>query len=275
MSGNLGNLDSIRLPRQYIPTTLHSELTEYSSLLRTLRTNSILDVSHHLTQHGKADSSSSDDSESDESSSASDEPATGEKRKRRDEPVRKRDKWTRWPLLLNDLHKPTWSFQDEVAIIASQALKLVEPPPFPQEESRSGDNSSDEISSQDDQHNELDMDVDDPDRQSYFNYMAMSASNFLSDILVLLSSNIPPRPPSMQNRIEPVDWRSVLEIVSVVADEEYVLLRHLSCVIISMYVYCRLINKVKARMERLYDLAPGSSFPQTEEGEDLSELYLA
>ena len=230
-----GNLDGIRLPRQYIPTTLHSELTEYSTLLRALRTNSILDVSHHLTQHGKADGYSSDDSdqESDESSSASDEPATGEKRKRRDEPARKRDKWTRWPLLLNDLHKPTWSFQDEIAIIASQALKLVQPPPFSQEESRSEDDSScesDEMSStQDDQRNELDLDGDDPDHQSYFNYIAMSASAFLSDILMLLSSNIPPRPPSMQNRIEPVDWRSILEIVSVVADEEYVFPQPFPC----------------------------------------------
>ena len=46
------------------------------------------------------------------------------------------------------------------------------------------------------------------------------------------------------------------------------------CPVVIMYVYCRLINKVKARMEKLYDLAPGSSFPQTEEGEDLSKLYL-
>lgn len=225
---NLGSLDNIRLPRQYIPTTLHSELNEYSSLLRALRTNSILDVSHHLTQHGKADSASSDE-ELDHSSSASDEPTTGEKRKRRDEPARKRDNWTRWPLLLNDLHKPTWSFQDEIAIVASQALKLVQPPPEGSPEDNSS-GESEEISSQDDdhndQHNELD---DDPDRQSYFNYIGMSASAFLSNILVLLSSNIPPRPPSMQNRIEPVDWRSILEIVSVVADEEYVFLQLSPC----------------------------------------------
>jgi len=228
------------LPRQYIPTALHSELTEYSSLLRALRTNSILDVSHHLTQHGRADdSSASDDSdqESHESSSASEEPATGAKRKRRDEtpPFKKRDKWTRWPLLLNDLHKPPWSFQDEIAIIASQALKLFPPPAFSKEPSLSEDDSSahsDEVPSQDDgddQHEDLDMDVDDPDHQSYLGFIAMSASTFLSNVLMLLSSNTPPRPPSMQNRIEPLDWRSVLEIVSVygdnnVVDERYVLL---------------------------------------------------
>lgn len=228
MSGNL--------PRQYIPTALHSELTEYSSLLRALRTNSILDVSHHLTQHGRADSSASEDSdqESHESSSTSEEPATGAKRKRRDETplFKKRDKWTRWPLLLNDLHKPPWSFQDEIAIIALQALKLFPPPAFSKEPLPSEDNSSDEVPSQDDddsddQHEDLDMDVDDPDRQSYLKHVAMSASTFLSNVLMLLSSNTPPRPPSMQNRIEPLDWRSVLEIVSVygdnnVVDERYV-----------------------------------------------------
>ena len=266
-----------RLPRQYIPTALHSELNEYSSLLRALRTNNILDVSHHLTQHGRADSSSSDESdqESDEPSSATDEPVTGEKRKR---PVRKRDTWTRWPLLLNDLHQPTWSFQDEIATAALQILKLFPPPSFSQEESRSEDDASsepDDIASQDDHDDQHDTDEDDPDRQPYFKYIAMSASTFLSDILVLLSSNIPPRPPSMQNRIEPLDWRSILEIVSVAVDEEYVFLQPFPFRSNHLYIYCRIINKVKVRMEELYDLPPGSSFPQTEEGENLRKLYFA
>ena len=38
--------------RQVVPASLHSELTEYSSLIRALHTNSTLDVTSHLLPSG-------------------------------------------------------------------------------------------------------------------------------------------------------------------------------------------------------------------------------
>ncbi|KAK2460791.1 hypothetical protein APHAL10511_007261 [Amanita phalloides] len=256
------------LSRQYIPAALHSELTEYSSLLRALRTNSILDVSLQLAQHGIADSSTSDDSDNEaplaSASSAPIESSTGGKRKRTDQkaPPRKRDKWTRWPLLLTDLHKPTWCFEDEIAIVTSEALKLF-PPAFQEPNSERNSPKPSEPMMSEEYNGDRDegyIDVDESDRPSYFNFIAISASTLLLNVLLLLSSHTPPRPPSMQNRIEPLDWRSVLEIISVYGNPNI--------------VDGRLIDKVRARMEVLYGLAPGSSYPETEEGEDLDTFRM-
>ena len=223
------------MERQYVPTALQSELTEYVSLLRALRSSNTLDLSLHLTRHGRVDSSTSN-SESDDSDDPNDrtsvafasaEGDAGTKRKRGHSSrlFRKRDTWTRWPLLLTDLHKPAWTFDDEVALAASQAQKIF-PPPFSSPTESSSPRSPNEYSGETSDFN-CDDELDDPDYPSYYKFIGISASTFLSNILALLSLHIPPRPPSMQNRIEPLDWRSVLEIVSVygdtsVVDEQYV-----------------------------------------------------
>ncbi|KAF8635582.1 hypothetical protein AX15_000232 [Amanita polypyramis BW_CC] len=252
------------MERQYIPAAFHSELTEYVALLRSLRINNTLDVSLHLARHGRVDSSSSDSvSDDDEdldgrTSPTFAEAVMGAKRKRRHSigPTRKRDNWTRWPLLLTDLHKPAWTFEDEVATVASQAQKIF-PPPFSSPTESSSPCSENEysgVTSLEDYDNEQEDDADDPDEPSYCKFIGMSASTLLSNILALLSSHTPPRPPSMQNRIEPIDWHSVLEVASVYGDTNV--------------VDEQLINKVKTRMETLYDLLPASSLPGAE-GENL------
>ncbi|KIL66009.1 hypothetical protein M378DRAFT_424475 [Amanita muscaria Koide BX008] len=210
-----------------LPTALHSELTEYSSLLRTLRTNNILDVSLHITQSGRdGNILVSDEEEIPSQDPTWQEQVTdavangnGTNRKReREQHSQKRDNWTRWPLLLKDVFKPTWNFEDEVAIVASQGLKLNstslpssqedDPQTCPAERTEYANNDAEDD----------DLGVDDPEVPSYYKYIAMSTYDFLLNTLALIASHPPPRPPSMQNRIEPLDWRSVLEIVSAYGD---------------------------------------------------------
>ncbi|PFH53422.1 hypothetical protein AMATHDRAFT_1088 [Amanita thiersii Skay4041] len=246
----------------YIPKTLHSELSEYTSLIRALRTSNTLDVTLHLSQH-KPNNHQFDNQEAADSgldvqppspfssplpltsalgpSSSLDKVETDSisrnSKRRSASPLQKRDLWTRWPLLANDVHMPAWGFEDEVAVIAAKALK--HPRPWPSEILDLPGLETDDTP---------DLDVDDPKRPTYFKYLTASATAYLSTILALLAAHTPPRPPSMQNRIEPLDWRSVLEIVTVYGD--------------SNVIDERIINKVTARMEALYFLSSGSKAPE-------------
>ena len=47
-------------------------------------------------------------------------------------PKQKRDQWTRWPLLLDDLPIPEWDLEDEVAVIASRVVKSRPTSTFPE-----------------------------------------------------------------------------------------------------------------------------------------------
>ncbi|KAM6501111.1 hypothetical protein JOM56_004125 [Amanita muscaria] len=245
-----------------LPTALHSELTEYSSLLRTLRTNNILDVSLHITQSGRdgnilvsdeEEIPSQDPTWQEQVTDAVDNGNGTNRKREREQHGQKRDNWTRWPLLLKDVYKPTWNFEDEVAIVASQALKLNstslpssqedDPQTCPAERTEYANNDAEDD----------DLGADDPEVPSYYKYIAMSTYDFLLNTLALIASHPPPRPPSMQNRIEPLDWRSVLEIVSAYGDYSV--------------VDEQILNQVQARMETLYALPGKSSFPEFEDGE--------
>lgn len=72
--------------RVFVPTALHAELTEYTNLVRALRTARTLDLTSHLLQH-----------------------ATQHKRKEKEKDV---DTWTHWPLI--DCPVPEWSLEDEI-----------------------------------------------------------------------------------------------------------------------------------------------------------------
>ncbi|KAF8639130.1 hypothetical protein AX17_001620 [Amanita inopinata Kibby_2008] len=258
--------------RSYVPTSLRSELTEYSSLLRALRTSNALDVSLHLRQHGKFNSDSSSD-ESDQlrlpndlsspapsitpkSSSivpASSEPPSNTAKGTK----RKRDSWTRWPLLASDLHVPTWDLEDEIATIASQAAKLF---PHPLSQTLLHETPTETSPRTDPEKyaadiGNIDMDADDPECSSYYKFLTLSTSTFLANLLALLAAHTPARPPSMQNRIEPLDWRSVLEIASIYGDTDV--------------IDTKIINKVKARMETLYGLTLTSTYIESAERENM------
>jgi hypothetical protein len=121
------------------PQKLRQELSEYTSLIRTLHTTSTQDLLPHLTggfprlpsnyrslsaishqSRSSRDSSTSaggkdraDESDSDGTKSASSELQDNSTR----------DIWTRWPLLRASVYVPEWTLQDEVKSIAEKAAR--------------------------------------------------------------------------------------------------------------------------------------------------------
>ena len=173
--------------KQRVPAALHSELTEYASLLRALRTRDAMDLTTHLTKPS---------------------PFT---------PPPKRDQWTRWPLPLEDVPIPEWTLEDEVAVIASRVIKSRPAPTFPVFE---GPLEHDDPSHTDYVMN-TEFDEDDPDYPFYVPYLTSITASLLSTIFSLLAKHIPARPASMQNRIEPLNWRSVIDVLVNCDDSEY------------------------------------------------------
>ncbi|KAJ3515362.1 hypothetical protein NLJ89_g1811 [Agrocybe chaxingu] len=219
-----------------IPTALHNELSEYASLLRALRTRDALDVTKHLIKGSPFAATSSTsvdglDETGDPVAGPSKQPQSAASRpagKTRSAAAKgkqkavaaapelsskpkqiKRDHWTRWPLLLDDVIKPEWTLEDEVAVIASQVLKSRAPPSFPFPVSEENDDTeNDEFV-----YVNTEVDEDDPDHPFYTPYLTSIVASYLSTMLALLASHTPARPASMQNRIEPLNWRAVLDVV--------------------------------------------------------------
>ena len=214
------------MKKQRVPAALHFELTEYASLLRALRTRDVMDLTTHLTKPSpftlppqNLDNDNLDDPNKAEASVA---------------PRLKRDQWTRWPLLLEDVPIPEWTLEDEVAVIASQVMKTRPTPTFPVFE---GPLEQDDPSHTDYVINTT-SEEDDPDHPLYVPYLTSMIASFLSTIFSLLAKHTPARPASMQNRIEPINWRSVIDVIadchiSEYANPKYVLsLSHLCAVVI-------------------------------------------
>ncbi|PPQ70556.1 hypothetical protein CVT26_013142 [Gymnopilus dilepis] len=247
--------------KRRVPEALHHELSEYAALLRALRARDALDVTKHLTKPspfalqdaGPNESDGDDDSISDSSlpspsvsasASTAGTPAPGPsdlshpanaslrsdkaKGKRPVTPVRKqkrREHWTRWPLLLDDVMIPEWSLEDEVAVIASQVLKTRPAPTFPVPLAGEDDLDDEEFDEDDDDRlirgQDVAMESDDPDYPYYVPYLSSIIESFLSSILANLASQTPARPASMQNRIEPLGWRAVIDGVVTCRVAEY------------------------------------------------------
>jgi len=227
-----------------IPAALHRELSEYASLLRALRTRDTLDVTKHLTKSSPFDlTQASDDlhpsseDEMDEmldklsksnhfsstlSSYTDDAPSSRSRSRSRDNGAscRKkhapRDHWTRWPLMFDDVLEPEWTLEDEVAVVSSQVLRadvalspqaaLVNDSEEPEEDLVVLD---------------MQLEDDDPDYAYYVPSLTCIISEYLSAILGQLASLTPPRPASMQNRIEPLNWQAVIDAVVSLGDPEF------------------------------------------------------
>ncbi|TFK31598.1 hypothetical protein BDQ12DRAFT_739912 [Crucibulum laeve] len=249
--------------RALVPIALHSELVEYSSLLRALRTSNTLDITAHIAKaqpsqrrhededhdlDSDEDLNSNDDDDDDTedrssmrtetlvagssdlshllnvsstilSTSSAPQPQTVKRKRKRPQPRTRsskpqpqRDAWTRWPLLADDVHVPEWGLEDEIAHMAAQTLKLRPHPPLPAFLSRGGSSSNEDSDSAADL-SDLDPDPD-PDAPSYIPHLTALLSTRLSSLLALLAQHTPARPPSMQNRIEPLTWRSVVDILA-------------------------------------------------------------
>lgn len=221
-----------------VPAALHHELSEYASLLRALRTRDTQDVTKHLVKPSPYELSQADDEQHlgsedamdemlDESSkpnhrlSFSDNLRSRSRSRDNEGPRRKkpipRDHWTRWPLMLNDVLEPEWTLEDEVAVIASQVMRANSTSMSLQV------SSGTDVGEPEDDLVVLDMhpEDDDPDHPFYIPFLTSIISNYLAAIFGRLASLTPPRPGSMQNRIEPLNWRAVIDAVVSLEKPEY------------------------------------------------------
>ncbi|KAF7319502.1 hypothetical protein HMN09_00289200 [Mycena chlorophos] len=194
--------------KQRVPRALHDELQDYASLLRALDTGDELGVARKIAraEPPKKRRKLTHNADGDDRGEGSSSIAPPKSR------VRKRDGWTRWPLLVRDTIVPTFGLEEEIAVLARQCLRL---------------QNADSLPNPDEQ---------DPDSDSAsMPAIASSASAFLSSTLALLAHHTPARPQSMQDRLNPLKWQDVLEIVAACGDAD-----------------ATMISNVKTRLEAIY-----------------------
>lgn len=252
--------------RPKVPAALHSELSEYSSLLRALRTSNTLDLASQLTSSVPptapastyeddvaTDVSLDDEGESErpltetatdsqdraERSQHSDDPITHDLRRKAKRKAKTtkapKDRWTRWPLLAGDVYVPEWSLEDEVRSIAAQALEAqlqdgsslstipaispaqAEDEPLGSNEPETSTPAQPPVDTQlpPDSVSDEDEDPESMLAPEILNGLTSSTARFLSQLLALLAAYVPPGEKSMQNRVRPVNWESVLDIAAV------------------------------------------------------------
>ncbi|KAF7343423.1 hypothetical protein MVEN_01774900 [Mycena venus] len=229
--------------RRKVPHALHSELSEYSSLLRALSTNDTLDVAKRLTESKPRKRKKRTEEESDGAAENEGTAAPSKKRRKRtedapvdaestqneaagssqlpeeepngDKPkrVRKRDGWTRWPLLVTDLRVPEFGLDEEIEALVRHCLRNNNPHPTDED----GDSDPED------------------DAPAWLPHLTQSSSAFLSSLFALLAHHTPARPQVMQDRLNAIDWRMVLDILATCGS-----------------VDADVINTVKTRMEAIY-----------------------
>lgn len=211
--------------KKTVPAALHSEISEYASLLRVLRATDTLDITTQLT---RLDSPSSpwhsisvneEETGQREASTSSrvdrtgisSPPVEGHGRPSALDasilPRMSRNTWTRWPLLTEDLHIPEWGFEDEVHSLAKKALLF--------DFSTSNRLPADAASAS----RGVDPNVFSEDQieallpPSSLRILADVSSSHLEHILSALASYSPLVDKSTGHRRHPISWESVLNIV--------------------------------------------------------------
>ncbi|RPD76097.1 hypothetical protein L226DRAFT_545227 [Lentinus tigrinus ALCF2SS1-7] len=216
--------------RPHVPAAFHAELTEYSSLLRALRTSATADLTVHLTQGSLSSAAPSDDvplvgeEEQEEGYATEDPPLTESIRdlssaigssppsspvaNRTPGKGKLRDTWTRWPLLAGDVHVPEFGLADEVRHITEYALasrKGQVPVPHDADNLLPGDSFP------------TPEEEDDQVAMSTLGLQAVTAdaSAFLARVLALVAAHVPAAEKSMQNRVRPISWETVVDVACV------------------------------------------------------------
>ncbi|KDQ13815.1 hypothetical protein BOTBODRAFT_160100 [Botryobasidium botryosum FD-172 SS1] len=240
------------MSRKRIPPILHSELSEYASLIRALRVNSTLDLVPQLSRHSATKSSTptpldpfsvAEHTDGTDGELVSGGERDGDVSGKGNGKGKEREKvnWTRWPLIEGDVYVPEWGLGDEIKAIAKECLDSLEKErnlPLAVELSGVGGeaNSSAPLPSEQDPDSSTDPEM------TQVAYVTLSAHALLERIFALLASHWPRVESSLQNRVRPFGWEAVLETLSS-----------------SGIVDLSIIQNTKARIEALYGIE--SSFP--------------
>ena len=223
-------------PTKTVPAALHSELSEYASLLRAIRTNSTLDIVPQLTRANPHVRSSDYDSDQGDSLISEEDiqpngPETSHEvsglaherslkmslngkvqdkglsktTKRLKRKLERDDSWTRWPLLEEHCPLPEWTFDEEVMAVAEQCLRFSTS--VSQEPKSSEKAASPGV---------VEDDIDDFSLSpSHLSGLTSEAESKLTSILSLLASHRPSATFTKHGRLSPMSWLDVVEIVGV------------------------------------------------------------
>ncbi|KAH9968139.1 hypothetical protein BC827DRAFT_1263864 [Russula dissimulans] len=232
--------------KKTVPAALHSEISEYASLLRVLRATDMLDVTTQLTRLDapperhptSVDEEEPGLHEGPTSPDADRRGISGLQMEDKDSilPRVSRNTWTRWPLLAEDLHTPEWTFEDEVHSLAKQVLLSDISTP-----SQASSDACPELRN-------VDSSVFTEDQieallpPSSLRTLADISSSHLEHVLSALSSYSPQADKSTLHRRHPINWESVLNIVGAAG-----------------LVDGNVIRRVKLRLETIYGSRMASS----------------
>ncbi|THH31835.1 hypothetical protein EUX98_g2341 [Antrodiella citrinella] len=226
--------------RKRVAKGIHSELSEYSSLLRALRTTATLDLTSqliHLDPRSKQRSAAQggegyeDDEDEDADEEVVNDNARGgansrneyvasetsegvtagdaeepvassshstsrpsQKRKSR-APATARDTWTKWPLVPSEVYTPEWPLDEEIRIIARDALQHIRA-----SEAEASRNPDVESEDEDAEEQEEEYTFDEILTPVNVRALTRAATNRLYEMLAVSAAMLPKGEDSMQNR---------------------------------------------------------------------------
>ncbi|KAG2742094.1 hypothetical protein P692DRAFT_20749523 [Suillus brevipes Sb2] len=176
-----------RRKRTFVPSALHAELTEHAVLIKTIRTNHLLDLTHQLYTHASAQRL-----------------VDHENVRQGKGKVKSRDTWTTWPLM--DCFIPEWRIEDEVKALGEAVANQLKTKCI------AGGHAHHESKSQ-----EVDKDEDEDELEplspSLLQALVWQTTKVLVCILDSILDQRPAVADSMQNRMWAFNWEGVLRVL--------------------------------------------------------------
>jgi hypothetical protein len=170
-----------------VPTALHAELTEHATLIKTIRTNHLLNLTHQLYSHASAQRA-----------------VDCENIRQGKGKLKSRDTWTTWPLI--DCFIPEWLIEDEVKSLAETVAHQLKSKCLSEGHGYHQSESQDDVEEKDD--DELE-----PLSPSLLQALVWQATKVLVCILDSILEQRPAVADSMQNRMWAFNWEGVLRVL--------------------------------------------------------------
>ncbi|KAG1836243.1 hypothetical protein DFJ58DRAFT_819032 [Suillus subalutaceus] len=172
--------------RVRVPAALHTELTEHAMLIKTIRTNHLLNLTHQLYSHASAQHA-----------------VDRENIRQGKGKLKSRDTWTTWPLI--DCFIPEWLIEDEVKSLAELVARQLKT------KCLSGGHDH-QTESQDDEEGKDDDELE-PLSPSLLRALVWQSTKVLVCILDSILEQRPGVADSMQNRMWAFNWEGVLRVL--------------------------------------------------------------
>ncbi|KAG1741258.1 hypothetical protein EDB19DRAFT_717617 [Suillus lakei] len=173
--------------RVRVPAALHAELTEHATLIKTIRTNHLLNLTHQLYSHASAQRI-----------------VDRENVRQGKGKLKSRDIWTTWPLI--DCFIPEWRVEDEVKSLAEAVAHQLKTKYLSRGHGNYQSESQDDVEEKDDEELE-------PLSPSLLQALVWQATKVLVCILDSILEQRPAVADSMQNRMWAFNWEGVLRVL--------------------------------------------------------------